>query len=92
MLWTPEEGFILKEKHTARLLDSAAYFGFPVSKVQVRDTLDRFSPSVAEPLKVRLVLNRQGNVDIQSTIVAPERNKILQAHLAKVRQTLAELT
>jgi para-aminobenzoate synthetase/4-amino-4-deoxychorismate lyase len=83
MLWTPDEGFFLKEKHAARLLDSATYFGFPVSEVQVRETLDRFSPPVAEALKVRLVLDRQGNVDIQSTIVASEKNKILHAHLAK---------
>jgi para-aminobenzoate synthetase / 4-amino-4-deoxychorismate lyase len=31
MLWTPAEGFFLKEKHIARLLDSASYFDFPVS-------------------------------------------------------------
>jgi len=30
MLWTPEEGFFLREKHIARLLDSADYFDFPV--------------------------------------------------------------
>jgi len=31
MLWTPEEGFFLREKHIARLLDSASYFDFPIS-------------------------------------------------------------
>jgi len=31
MLWTPEEGFFLREKHIARMLDSAEYFGFPIS-------------------------------------------------------------
>ena len=31
MLWTPGEGFFLREKHVARILDSADYFGFPVS-------------------------------------------------------------
>jgi para-aminobenzoate synthetase/4-amino-4-deoxychorismate lyase len=30
MLWTPEEGFFLREKHIARLLDSADYFDFPI--------------------------------------------------------------
>ena len=82
MLWTPNEGFFLKEKHQARLLDSATYFGFPVSEAQVRDTLNRFAPSDWEPRKVRLVLDRQGNLDIQSTTVAPE-GKTLHAHLAK---------
>ena len=31
MLWTPEEGFFLREKHVTRLLDSVEYFDFPVS-------------------------------------------------------------
>jgi len=31
MLWTPEEGFFLREKHILRILDSAEYFDFPVS-------------------------------------------------------------
>jgi para-aminobenzoate synthetase/4-amino-4-deoxychorismate lyase len=34
MLWTPVDGFYLKEKHIARLLDSAEYFNFPTSKNQ----------------------------------------------------------
>lgn len=32
MLWTPEEGFFLREKHIGRLLDSADYFDFPISQ------------------------------------------------------------
>ena len=82
MLWTPEEGFFLKEKHEARLLDSATYFGFPISEALIRDTLDRFAPSDWEPRRVRLILHRQGNLDIQSTTIAPE-GKTLHAHLAK---------
>jgi para-aminobenzoate synthetase/4-amino-4-deoxychorismate lyase len=31
MLWTPEEGFFLREKHIARLLDSADYFDFSIN-------------------------------------------------------------
>jgi len=32
MLWTPEEGFFLREKHITRLLDSASYFDFSISR------------------------------------------------------------
>jgi para-aminobenzoate synthetase / 4-amino-4-deoxychorismate lyase len=81
MLWTPDEGIFLKESHLTRLLDSATYFGFPISELQVRETLDRFSPLGREPRKVRLVLDHQGIVDIQSTAIAPE-GKTLHAHLA----------
>ncbi|NTW12279.1 MAG: aminodeoxychorismate synthase component I, partial [Anaerolineales bacterium] len=34
MLWTPDEGFFLCEKHIARVLDSAEYFSFPISDDQ----------------------------------------------------------
>jgi para-aminobenzoate synthetase/4-amino-4-deoxychorismate lyase len=34
LLWTPKEGFFLREKHIARLLDSAGYFDFNISKDQ----------------------------------------------------------
>lgn len=34
MLWTPENGFFLRDKHITRLLDSAEYFGFSISKIQ----------------------------------------------------------
>jgi para-aminobenzoate synthetase / 4-amino-4-deoxychorismate lyase len=34
MSWTPEEGFFLRDKHIARLLDSAEYFDFPISEDQ----------------------------------------------------------
>jgi len=33
VLWTPEKGFFLKEKHIDRLLDSAEYFDFPISSL-----------------------------------------------------------
>jgi len=31
ILWTPDDGFFLLEKHVARLLDSAEYFNFSIS-------------------------------------------------------------
>ena len=34
LLWTPERGFFLREKHITRLLDSAKYFDFPISEDQ----------------------------------------------------------
>lgn len=45
MLWTPGHGFFLRQKHIARLLDSAAYFDFPVPG----DTAQRHSDVEASP-------------------------------------------
>ena len=36
MLWTPEDGYFLREKHIERMRDSADYFDFPFSKEKLR--------------------------------------------------------
>lgn len=41
ILWTPEEGYFLREKHIARLLDSADYFDFPLNLWQATRLLLR---------------------------------------------------
>lgn len=56
MLWTPEEGFFLLERHLLRLKNSAEYFDYPVDMDTIRQTLfaaaKRFP---ACPHKVRLI-------------------------------------
>ena len=50
LLWTPEEGFFLQEKHIARLLDSAEYFDFPISsKSRWSSSLEWSSSDVSRP-------------------------------------------
>ena len=39
ILWTPDRGYYLLERHLARLRDSAAYFGFSVDLGRIRDLL-----------------------------------------------------
>jgi para-aminobenzoate synthetase / 4-amino-4-deoxychorismate lyase len=62
MLWTPEEGFFLQEKHIARLLDSADYFDFPVSKENVEEMLEKLSAGFTSSRRVRLLADRKGNI------------------------------
>ena len=81
MLWTPEEGFFLREKHIARLLDSAEYFDFPINfqsrwlsspqgvskpylpKQILESYLDEISSQFTSPQRVRLLLNKNGNLN-----------------------------
>jgi para-aminobenzoate synthetase/4-amino-4-deoxychorismate lyase len=65
MLWTPEEGFFLREKHIARLLDSADYFDFSVSPPRqpneiIETYLDDISSQFTSPQRVRLRLDKNG--------------------------------
>jgi para-aminobenzoate synthetase/4-amino-4-deoxychorismate lyase len=66
MRWTPEEGFFLREKHLARLLDSAEYFDFPVSRREVEEYLDELESGFACPQRIRLLVDREGNITVET--------------------------
>ncbi|WKZ48570.1 MAG: aminodeoxychorismate synthase component I [Anaerolineales bacterium] len=92
MLWTPEDGFFLRDKHIARLLDSAEYFDFPISNKQrwsssreaayrdhsaaskymeakeiVENYLHQLTAEFTSPQRVRLLLDKQGNITAEHT-------------------------
>ena len=63
MLWTPEEGFFLGEKHLARMLDSASYFDIPITKRKLEEYLKEISLGFHTPQRVRVLLNQSANLD-----------------------------
>jgi para-aminobenzoate synthetase/4-amino-4-deoxychorismate lyase len=67
MLWTPEEGFFLKEKHLDRLLDSANYFDFAARPDDIENHLEGISVAFESPQRVRLLLDRTGQISSEST-------------------------
>lgn len=67
LLWTPEEGFFLLERHIARMLDSAKYFGFISEDTNnrweiIRSTLNQLIEGADSPRRVRLFMNPEGEV------------------------------
>lgn len=63
LLWTPEEGYFLLERHIARMLDSAKYFGFEISSTteeKFRKTLDKLISNVNSPRRVKVSMNSHG--------------------------------
>ncbi len=64
MRWEPEAGFIRLERHLRRLLEASWYFDVPIDPVSVRESLDR-SVSGEEPLRVRLLVGRGGEVTVE---------------------------
>ena len=82
MLWTPEDEFFLQEKHIARLLDSAAYFDFPISSEILESYMHEISSSFNSPRRVRVLLDRQGTLHSESTPFHRTEN-VLQVRLAK---------
>ncbi len=65
LLWTPETGFALLERHLARMRESAAYFDFPFEEETIRRTLDALVPELAAtaaPVQVRILLDSAGRL------------------------------
>lgn len=72
MIWRPGDGYYLLAYHLERLEDSARYFGFRHDA----EALERALSEAAIPLidgnfRVRLLLNRQGDISITSAALAP---------------------
>jgi para-aminobenzoate synthetase/4-amino-4-deoxychorismate lyase len=76
MLWENGEIFLL-ERHLKRLADSAEYFGFQCDLEKIRiafnegcrpdDPTGRTPCEVTRPTKIRLLLNRDGSFEIQTS-------------------------
>src|SRR5215213_9316438 len=62
MLWTTEEDYFLREKHIERLVDSAHYFDFPVSREVVENYLNKLADGFGAPQRVRIMLSPEGNL------------------------------
>lgn len=59
-LWTPEEGFFLRKKHVARMLDSANYFSIPMTKEMLEEYFKEISCELPSPQRVRVLLDQDG--------------------------------
>ncbi len=60
LLWTPEDGYFLREKHIARMQDSAEYFSFPFSREKFDHQLERLAAHFNSLQRVRILLNNRG--------------------------------
>jgi para-aminobenzoate synthetase/4-amino-4-deoxychorismate lyase len=67
LLWTPADGYFLLDRHTARLQDSADYFGFRFDRAEWLTRLEDVRRTL--PLcdhKVRAALNRAGHLSVSA--------------------------
>ena len=76
MLWSPEDQYFLLDRHIGRLVDSAGYFGFPVSESQVRQQLFELSASFQGPQRVRLLSDRDGKLDISAVPLSVDEKPV----------------
>jgi len=67
LLWTPEEGYFLLERHLDRLRESAEYFDFQCDIDKIRKQLhENQSEAWDDARKVRFTLNTDGTFEIEN--------------------------
>lgn len=67
LLWTPQEGYFLLDRHLHRLKQSAQYFKFSLELAVVEKQLLAKANSLEDyPYKVRLLISRKGQIVIEA--------------------------
>ncbi len=75
LLWKPSTGYFLLEFHLDRLSDTANYFGYAFDRDAIRHELISATAKLPpERHRVRLLLNRAGEVTIQTTPIKKRRS------------------
>ena len=69
--WSPGEGFVLLERHLQRLQEAAEYFSVPMPRAEVEAALAAAVAEAAGPLRVRLLVSRQGRVRVEQRPFVP---------------------
>jgi para-aminobenzoate synthetase/4-amino-4-deoxychorismate lyase len=71
MLWEPEDGFFLLDRHLERIRTSAIYFDRPVDVEAIRAELARVTRELSPtPHRVRLLVARSGDIVVQPAPLA----------------------
>lgn len=66
LLWTPQDGYFLLEKHFERMEDSARYFDIPFSRTAFYDLLDEQQNKFSSSQRIRILIDRFGNYITES--------------------------
>jgi para-aminobenzoate synthetase / 4-amino-4-deoxychorismate lyase len=82
ILWTPQEGYFLREKHIARMADSARYFDFGFSEKELKSLLDETQKQFNAPQRLRILLDRSGRLTCETQAYI-EQKKVFNVELAK---------
>jgi len=88
LLWLPDRGYTLLDRHLERLADSAAYFDFSVAPEALQGRLDAAARSWNEAQRVRLTVDRAGTASVEaSPVTAPPQPTRLALAQAPVDST-----
>jgi 4-amino-4-deoxychorismate lyase len=89
--WETGVGFVRLDRHLARLCASAAALGFACDGQRVAKVLDEAVASADAPLRMRLVLSRDGDVAVSTQAFQPlPPGKVWTVRIARTRLDSAD--
>jgi 4-amino-4-deoxychorismate lyase len=87
LLWSPNQGYFLLDRHLERLERAADYFNFSLSLTEVCEALEALSMTFgADAQKVRLTLSGDGRLTLQAQRLDNGILKIGASHFFTIRQ------
>lgn len=70
LLWSPEEGWFLLEKHLQRLEQSAGYFSYPLEAFAIRQRLIQMAEGFQDTAqRVRLTIAKNGEISLEHQVL-----------------------
>jgi len=82
--WEPGKGYFLLEEHLARLTRSAEYFGYALARDALWAQLEALGAGLPAAVhKVRLLVDRQGEVSLEAEPLAPNGDAPVRLVLAR---------
>lgn len=82
MLWTPDAGYFLLDKHITRMADSADYFDFSFSREKLKKFLDRIAAEFTSQKRIKVLLSRFGKFS-EEVKDFHSQEKVFKARLAE---------
>jgi para-aminobenzoate synthetase / 4-amino-4-deoxychorismate lyase len=83
LLHDPESGFAFLEEHLDRLCDSAGFFDFTCSRSDAATALAAaIRENAGNPVRVRLLLDRSGSIEVETSPLAPASIQPLRLRIA----------
>ncbi len=80
--WTPQYGYFVLEEHLTRLQRSAEYFDFAFTRENVSKALDKATMPLNAAHRVRLLLFRNGQLEVTTRPLEPTPANIAEIRLA----------
>jgi para-aminobenzoate synthetase/4-amino-4-deoxychorismate lyase len=77
--WSPDAGYVLLDRHLQRLDEAAEYFSVPLQRSAVDSALAAAVAEATGPLRVRLLVSRDGQVRVEQQPFVPATSVVRTA-------------